>query len=154
MVAAGVIAAAVSAIVVDLASDWIWRRLSVPWTVAAVLALAAVVVVAGAWPVRQYVKGKRRRVDPLRAAAILTLGKACALGGAVLAGFYCGIALVAASVLHSPLAWLRLWQAAAACLAAVALAVAGRLAEWFCQLPPEDSGAADTTPAQPDTTPA
>jgi hypothetical protein len=155
MLAVGLVAAVASAIVVDLATGRLWQRVNVPWTVPAMLVLAAVAILAAAWPVRQYVRGKRRAIDPLRAANILTLAKACALGGAALAGVYLGIALVAAAALHSPLAWLRLWQDLAAFAAAAALAAAGRVAEWFCRLPPEDP-ARDQQPgqAQPDSSPA
>jgi hypothetical protein len=154
MAVTAICAAVASAIVVDLATGVVWRSLTVPWTVAAMLASLAAAITLVAWPVRQYVKGKRRAVDPLRAAMIAALAKACALGGATLAGVYLGIALVAAWSAHSPLAWLRLWQALAASAAAAGLAAAGRLAEWFCQLPPEDSSREDTTAGQPDTSPA
>jgi hypothetical protein len=143
-----------SAIIVNLAAGVLWPRIGIPWTVTGVLATAAMAILAAAWPIRQYVKGKRRTVDPLRAATILALAKACALGGAALAGVYLAIALVTAGELHSPLAWSRLWQALAAGLAGAGLAAAGRLAEWFCQLPPEDSAPKNPAAGRPDTSPA
>ncbi|MDR2567295.1 MAG: DUF3180 family protein [Bifidobacteriaceae bacterium] len=154
MLAVGLVAAVVSAIVVELATGRLWQHVNVPWTVPLMLAAAAVAIVLAAWPVRQYVKGKRRVIDPLRAANILTLAKACALGGAALAGAYLGVALVATGALHSPLAWQRLWQDLAACVAAVVLAAAGRVAEWFCRLPPEDPAADQAGAPQPDSSPA
>jgi hypothetical protein len=154
MLVIAVVAAAVGAVAVDLATDRLWRHVDVPWTVPAVLAAAAGAILAAAWPVRQYVRGKRRVIDPLRAANILTLAKACALGGAALAGLYLGIALIAAAQLHSPASWLRLWQDLAAFGAAAGLAAAGRVAEWFCQLPPTDAAAEPSPLGQPDSTPA
>ncbi|MDR0626163.1 MAG: DUF3180 domain-containing protein [Bifidobacteriaceae bacterium] len=144
LLALAITATAVSAAVVDLATGRLWTAVHVPWTVPGALAIVAAAILMAAWPVRQYVKGKRRRVDPIRAATTLVFAKACALSGAVLAGVYLGIALVSATVLHSPLAWTRLWQALAAFAAAAILAVAGRAAEWFCRLPPEDSGPEDS----------
>jgi hypothetical protein len=151
-IAAG--ATVVSAVVVDLATGILWKRVVVPWTVAGLLLIAAAAIVIVAWPVRQYVKGKRRSIDPIRAASIWALAKACALAGAALAGVYLGFALVATGALHSPLAWLRFWQELAAAGAAVVLAVAGRLAEGFCRLPPEDSTTKAASTGQPDSSPA
>ncbi|MDR1440856.1 MAG: DUF3180 domain-containing protein [Bifidobacteriaceae bacterium] len=147
-------AAAVTVIVVDLGTDVLWQRVAVPWTVAGLLAVAAAGILAAAWPVRQYVKGKRRRVDPLRAASVWALAKSCALAGATLAGVYLGFALVAVGELHSPLAWSRLWQDLGAFAAAAALAAAGRVAEGFCRLPPEDSSGEASNANQPDSSPA
>ncbi|MDR1188887.1 MAG: DUF3180 domain-containing protein, partial [Bifidobacteriaceae bacterium] len=154
LVLIGVAATVASAVVIDLATGVLWQRVTVPWTVAGLLLVAAAAILAVAWPVRQYVKGKRRSVDPLRAAAIWALAKACALAGAALAGVYLGAALAGAGELHSALAWLRFWQELAASGAAVVLAVAGRLAEGFCRLPPEDSNTEGSGAGQPDTSPA
>jgi hypothetical protein len=140
-----------SVVVVDRATGVLFDSVAVPWTVPALLALLAAGILLAAWPIRQYIKGKRRRIDSLRAATILALAKSCSLAGAALTGLYLGIALVGATALHSAPAWTRLWQGLAAAGAAVVLAVAGRLAEWFCRLPPE---ADDPTAAHPDPSPA
>ncbi|MDR2381518.1 MAG: DUF3180 domain-containing protein [Bifidobacteriaceae bacterium] len=143
-----------SAVLVDLATGVLFDSVTVPWAVAGLLAVLAVGICALAWPVYQYVKGKRRRVDPLRAASILALAKSCTLAGAGLFGLYLGISVVALGALQSPAAWTRLWQDLAAVLAAVLLTAAGRLAEWFCRLPPEDPKPKGRAPAGADPSPA
>ncbi|MDR2454916.1 MAG: DUF3180 domain-containing protein [Bifidobacteriaceae bacterium] len=143
-----------SAAVVDLAGGVLFERADVPWAVAALLIALAAGILLAAWPVRQYAKGNRRRIDPLRAATILALAKSCSLAGAALLGLYLGMALVEALSLHSALAWTRLWQEAAAALAALALSAAGRIAEWFCRLPPEAGEAAPAGPEPTGSSPA
>jgi hypothetical protein len=137
----------VSAAAVDLATGRLFDRLTVPWSVSALMAALAVGIVGLAWPVRQYVKGKRRHVDSLRAATILALAKSCTLTGAAMFGLYLGMSLVALDALYSPLAWSRLWQGLAAAAAAAALSAAGRLAEWCCRLPPTDGQDPPAPPA-------
>jgi hypothetical protein len=139
MLAVAGAATVASAVTVDLGTGVLFDRVEVPWAVTVLLVVLSGAILLVAWPVRQYVKGERRRVDPLRAATVLALAKSCTLAGAALAGLYLGAALIALTVLHSPLAWTRLWQELAAAGAAAALSVAGRTAEWFCRLPPEDS---------------
>jgi hypothetical protein len=143
----------VSAAVVDLSTGRLFERVTVPWSVAALMAVLSVGILGLAWPVRQYVKGKRAHVDPLRAATILALAKSCTLAGAAMFGLYLGMALVALGALHSPLAWSRLWHEWAAAAAAAALCAAGRLAEWCCRLPPTD-GHNPPTPPSGQTTPS
>jgi cytochrome bd-type quinol oxidase subunit 2 len=140
----------VSWILVDLGKRSLLKYLAVPWSVSGVILIVAGAILVAAWPVRQYTRGKRQQVDPLRAASVLALAKACTLAGAALAGLYLAMVLHAAGVLHSPLAWARLWQAAGAAGASVILTVSGRVAEWFCRLPPEEpkpDSAAESAPA-------
>ena len=123
-----------------LATELIANRwpsaLSVPWTTAAAVAFAAAVVLVAAWPVRQYVRGKRRWIDPLRAAGTLAFAKACAWAGAALAGLWTGV--VTRSILEwaSPIFHERALTAGAAALASIALTAAGLTAEHWCRLPP------------------
>jgi hypothetical protein len=140
MLALAVACALGAAGLADLATEFLVNYIHVPWTVAALLFALAVAILAAAWPVRQYVKGKRRQVDQLRAATVLALAKACTLAGASLAGVYLGLVLVAVLGAHSPAAWTRVALTVAAAAGATALAVSGRVAEWFCRLPPEDLG--------------
>ena len=143
----------VSWVILDLVSSRLGRWTMVPWTIPVLLVTVAIVILALAWPVRLYVTGKRRQVDRFRAATVLALGKACSLAGAALAGLYSGLTLVVLGQVNEGSPSSRVWACAAAALAAAVLAVAGRLVEWFCQLPPDDraekSGAkvAEPTPA-------
>jgi len=129
----------------DLTASRAARFTQVPWTVPAALVVVAVVVVLLAWPVRQYVKGKRRQVDRLRAATVVALGKACTLAGSALSGLYGAVTLtlMAKVIDGAPGRWA--WQAGAALLGAIVLTVGGRLTEWFCQLPPSE-GPPETQP--------
>jgi hypothetical protein len=139
ILATALVGALAGAAVVDLATGVLFDSVEVPWAVSVLLVSLAAGILVAAWPVRQYVVGKRRRIDPLRAATVLALAKSCTLAGAALGGAYLGVALIVAGELHSPLAWGRLWQDVAAAAAAVLLSVAGRVAEWLCRLPPTES---------------
>ncbi|MDR1798744.1 MAG: DUF3180 domain-containing protein [Bifidobacteriaceae bacterium] len=148
------VAAAASWVVVDLGTGHWFDHVQVPWTVPLALAAIAALILVAAWPVRQYVKGKRERIDRLRAATVLALAKACSLTGAALTGVYLGIGLVALRTTGSALLRERVWQAGVATLAALALALAGRLAESFCRLPPEDKGLEEAGSTRPGPAPA
>jgi hypothetical protein len=120
----------------DLFGSRLAEFLAVPWTVPAALVSVGVVVVALAWPVRQYVKGHRKQVDRFRAATVVALGKSCTLSGSALVGFYGAMAVLGLVNYLDGGPLVRVWQAGAAALAALMLVAAGRIAEWFCQLPP------------------
>jgi hypothetical protein len=130
-------AAAVSLVGLDLASGLLSSYLVVPWSVTALMLAMAAAILAAAWPVRQYVKGRRRRIDPLRAASVVALAKACALAGAALTGLYLAMAVLSLAERHSLTALAQPWQEIAAVGAAIVLTIAGRVGEWFCRLPPE-----------------
>jgi len=122
----------------DLATSRLGHFMAVPWTVPALLLIMAGLIVVLGWPVRQYVKGQRRHVDRLRAASVVALGKACTLAGSALTGLYSALTLVVLGQVNAGSPSGRVWPCAAAALAAAVLAAAGRLVEWFCQLPPDD----------------
>jgi len=123
----------------DLAKSRLGHFMVVPWTVPVLEVVMAGLIVALGWPIRQYVKGKRRHVDRLHAATVVALGKACALAGSALTGLYGALTLVVLIQVNAGSPSGRVLSCAAATLAAAALAAAGRLVEWFCQLPPEDN---------------
>jgi hypothetical protein len=112
--------------------------LGVPWPVVALLLVMAGVALAAAWPVRQYIRGKRRWTDPLRAARVVAFAKACALAGSGLVGAYLGLCVFALSRWDAPAFHGRALWAGGASLAALALAAAGLAAERWCRLPPAD----------------
>ncbi|MFC8924086.1 DUF3180 domain-containing protein [Cellulosimicrobium sp. NPDC057127] len=112
----------------------------VPWVVdVAIGALAAAVLWAG-WTVRAYQKGRRPGLDAIRAARTFVLAKAAALTGALLAGWYGAQVLVTLPDLAIEPRRDRAVAAGVAVVCAVVLAVAGLVAERFCQLPPRDGG--------------
>jgi len=65
----------------------------VPWLVVAVELLLAALVFMMGWAVRQFLRGKRPDLSPIRAARTAVLAKACCYTGAPLAGWYGGQAL-------------------------------------------------------------
>ncbi|OLT48110.1 DUF3180 domain-containing protein [Cellulosimicrobium sp. CUA-896] len=110
----------------------------VSWVVdVAIVALALAVLWAG-WTVRAYQKGRRPGLDAIRAARTFVLAKAAALTGALLAGWYGAQVLVTLPDLAIEPRRERAVAAGVAVACAVVLAVAGLVAERFCQLPPRD----------------
>lgn len=122
----------------------------VPWLVIAVEVLIATVVLTMGWAVRQYLRGKRPTLNPIRAARTAVLAKASCYTGAVLTGWYGGQVLVVLGDLAIASQRARAGSAALAMLGALIMAVVGLVVEWFCRIPPPEDGAArdgDRTPS-------
>lgn len=108
----------------------------VPWPAAAATAALAVVVLSAGLPVRRWVHGSREQVlDPLVAMRTLVLAKSAAYGGALLAGWFAGQALVLLPDLVGDRRG-RFLVAALATAAAVGVSVAGLVVQNWCKLPP------------------
>ncbi|MDR0944749.1 MAG: DUF3180 domain-containing protein [Bifidobacteriaceae bacterium] len=143
---------AVGRLVWGLAGSDAVRRLTAPWAVALLLALGAVALAVAGFRVRRYVRGRVPRVNPLRAARLVLVAKACALAGPLLGGWYAVLGWAAATEWISPASHGRVWQDAASAAAAIMLGVAGLAAEHWCQLPPADDGpAGDVSGPAPET---
>ena len=113
--------------------------ISLPITLVAI----AAVVLALAWPVRQAVKGTRKRpINPIVASRTAVLAKSSSLAGAVLTGLTVGVAYFVFTRSVVPGAATTV-PTGAAVLGAIALLVAGLVAEALCTLPPEDPGASE-----------
>ena len=110
------------------------------WVVAPILVVVAALVLWAASAVRSFLRGRRPSLDPIRAARTAALAKASSLTGALLAGWYAGQALLTLPHLQVEAQQGRAWSAGAAAVAAVVLAVAGLVAERFCELPPPGDG--------------
>jgi hypothetical protein len=137
--------AAVAWFVLDLWTRQGGRVLPLPWFAAVAIGLVAVVVAVLGWEVRRSVRGQRSApLDPLFAARVVVLAKAAVFAGAVLAGWYAAQGLVVLFNV-SGLRRERLLVAGVTALAAVALSVAGFLAQRWCRLPDDDEpgGAVD-----------
>lgn len=119
----------------------------VPWTVAAVLLVLAGLVLRLGLQVRQYQRGKKPDLPALRAARTAVLGKASALAGGMLAGWYGAQVVVLVLDLANEHLRSAALAAGAATLAAVVLAVVGLVVERFCRLPPpSDEASAEGEP--------
>jgi hypothetical protein len=105
--------------------------------VVALVGIAAIVVVLG-WPIRQVVRGKRkRRVDPFFAMRVLVFAKASSLTGALLTGAAAGLVVFALTRSALPLLP-GVWADVFTLLAALALVIAGLVVENWCRIPPDD----------------
>lgn len=137
--------AIVGAVACALTALGVWSSLrggatpvDVPWTTLPVAVVAAFVVLAMAWTVRQYKRGKRARLDPQRAVRTVLVSQASAYAGALLSGVYGGYALMLLpDWSHEP----RREIAIAALLSALGgllMLAAGIVGEWWCRIGPDD----------------
>jgi hypothetical protein len=119
-----------------------WDMPPVPWTAAIGLLLVACLVYSAAIPVRRLTNGspRARPMDPLRAARTAVLGKATAYAGALILGWYLAQVLLLAPDLDIPARRSQAVRAGVTALAALAVCLAGLLAERMCRVPPDDRG--------------
>jgi Protein of unknown function (DUF3180) len=109
-----------------------------PGTLVLVLFGIAAVLLALGWPIRQFVRGKRkRRIDPFRAMRTLLFAQASSLMGSLLAGAAIGAVLYLFSR-PVPAGGASAWLTGGALVGAVAVAVSGLVVEQWCRLPPQD----------------
>lgn len=115
-----------------------WDVPVVPWSLPGTLLLVTAGVLVGSLSFRRRLRGSADAppLDPLHAARMAVLAKACSHAGALLGGAYGGIAV--GLLLHSSSEARRGDAVVAGCaaLAALALAGVGLLLERWCRLPP------------------
>ncbi|MDR1293935.1 MAG: DUF3180 family protein, partial [Bifidobacteriaceae bacterium] len=92
-------------------AEWWPAWLVAPWPVSALLILLGAGILAQAWPIRQFVRGKRPDVDRRTSAGILALAKACSLVGAGVGGVYLGVVWRVIVDWVSPVLRGQLWYA-------------------------------------------
>jgi hypothetical protein len=136
---------AVVGVVVGVASAALWLAITrtgrlvpaPPWLAALALVALAVLVLWFAWPVRRYLRsGGSRSIDPIRAARAVVLAQAGALTGGAAAGWYAGQVVAIATDLSLMVNQGRLWRVLLMVALAVALAVAGFVAQRWCRVDP------------------
>jgi hypothetical protein len=110
----------------------------VPWTAPLGVVLIAAMVGVLAWTTHQRIQVRRERVEPHRAVAFLVLGKASALGGAMVGAGYLVFALMFVARWEADAPRERVIRAGIAVLAGIALAVAGLFLERSCRVPRDD----------------
>lgn len=143
--------AAVVALVVSGIGLVLWRSRGgelpvMPWLGVLPLLLISVLVLVSGWRVRRSVRAPGPTTflpSPQWARGALVAAQACALGGAVLLGWY-----VANVVLHLPnvdVPSVRdlMLRALVSALAALVVTVSGFLAQAWCRLPPVDEDEED-----------
>lgn len=115
----------------------------VPWTAPIGLILVAALVGALAYATHQRIQVRRERIEPQRAVALLVLGKASALAGALVAGGYFAFALMFLTRLDAAAPRDRVIRSAVAIVAGAALCIVGLLLERACKVPTEPDEDAD-----------
>lgn len=125
--------------VAENAPEW----LTAPWPLAVLLLAVAVAVGILAWPVRQFIRGKRRELDPLRAAATAALAKACSLVGVGIAGAYAAVALRCLLDWAAPATHDRVLLAGFTVVAGLGLAAAGQIGQLWCRIPPRQDSSGE-----------
>lgn len=108
---------------------------SIPWSAPIGLFVVAALVGALAWSTHQQIQVRRERMEPQRAVALLVLGKASALGGALVAGGYLGYALSFVSSFQAEGPRERVIHSLVAIVGGLALAAVGLLLERACRVP-------------------
>lgn len=137
LVAAAVICAALGWGLVEVVYAWNGRLVPVPWLAAAALWLLAAAVAYWAWVGRPRLQRRpgARPMPPVVAARTAALAMAASRIGAVVAGFYAGIAVAMLTHLVTETGLTTFWSATAAALGAAALVAAGLWLEHICRLP-------------------
>ncbi|HEY5820930.1 MAG TPA: DUF3180 domain-containing protein [Propionibacteriaceae bacterium] len=110
----------------------------VPWTAPLALVLITALVGVLAYTTRQRIQIRHERMEPQRAVAFLVLGKASALGGALVAGAYLGFALNFVGRMDAAGPRDRVIRSAVAVGVGIVLCVAGLLLERACKVPGND----------------
>jgi len=142
LVGLAVVAAALGWGLVHVVDSWTGRLLPVPW-----LAAAAMWLLAGAtlyWAVasrpRLEVRLGAKPMPPVVAARTAALSLAASRGGALVAGFYAGVAVAMVPSIAIPTGGATFWSATFASLGALVLVLAALWLERICRLPigPDD----------------
>jgi Protein of unknown function (DUF3180) len=148
LVAVAAVVTVVGWVVLDVLRDQGVTPPPVPWLVVLVLLVIAGVVLRMGWAVRQFLRGRKPDLDPIRAARTAVLAKASCYTGSSLLGWYLAqVLLVVADLDIEPLRE-RAVAAAIAAGGAALLAVVGLVVEHMCQVPPPSDD--DAEKAGPD----
>jgi len=108
---------------------------SIPWSAPIGLFVVGALVGALARSTHQQIQVRRERMEPQRAVAFLVLGKASALGGALVAGGYLGYALSFVGRFEADGPRERVIRSLVAMVGGIALGAAGLLLERACRVP-------------------
>ena len=137
-----VLAAAIGWGLVQVIDAWFGRLLPVPWLAAAALWLLAAATLY--WTITSRPRLQRRPgakpMPPVVAARTAALAMAASRGGAIVGGFYAGVAVAMVPSIGIPTGSATFWSATAAAVGALALVVAALWLEHVCRLPigPDD----------------
>jgi hypothetical protein len=149
LLAVAAVAAAVGWGVTRLVDAFAGRSLPVPWTAPAVMVVLALALALWARGTRDRLARKpgTKRMEPLVAARSAALSMAASRTGAVVAGFYVGVAIALAPMWDVPYVRERILVSLAAVGGAVLVVLAALWLERVCRLPPQDDDSTDTDDA-------
>lgn len=108
------------------------------WIVPVILGLLGVLVLVLAWTVRKYAKGELKDIEPRRAFTTLVLAKSLSIAGSALTGWYIGQILVVIPRADSPYYSEIMLECGISAGLGLFDVIAGIVAEWWCQLPPNE----------------
>jgi hypothetical protein len=142
LIGLAVVAGAVGWGLVHVVDAWAGRLLPVPWLAAAAMWLLAGATAYWALASRPRLQGRpdSKPMPPVVAARTAALAMAASRGGALVAGFYAGVAVAMAGSISVPTGATTFWSATFASLGAIALVAAALWLERICRLPigPDD----------------
>lgn len=142
LLALAVLLGAVGWGVVQIVDSWMGRLLPVPWLAAAAMWLLAGATLYWAVASRPRLQGRpgAKPMPPVVAARTAALAMAASRGGALVAGFYAGVAVAMVPSVGIPSGASTFWSAALASAGALALVAAALWLEHLCRLPigPDD----------------
>ena len=147
LLALALVACVLGAVIADLVDTATGRRLPVPWTT--VLTLAVIVAGLLTWTLYFRAKLKREgsRINPFMAMRTAALAMAASRFGALVAGFFAGVALWFATDLTTGLARERLLACAASVLCGAVMVAVALWLERICRLPEDPEAESPADPA-------
>lgn len=137
LIAIGVISAALGWGTVQIVAAWLGRLVPVPWLAGAALVLVAGALAYWTYQARPRLQG-RPGVKPMEgivAARSAALAMAASRIGALVGGFYAGIAVGMIGSIGTPSGAQTFWAATVAAVGALALVVAAVWLEHSCRIP-------------------
>ena len=119
------------------------RVLQVPWLAAATLWVVALAMMMWALLSRPRLQRKpgAKTMPPLMAARTAALAMAASRAGALVTGFYAGVALASLPHFDTPAGMTTTWASAGSAVGALALVAAALWLEYLCRLPLDDDRA-------------
>jgi hypothetical protein len=143
VVAVAVVFAAIGWAVVRIVDAWFGRLIAVPWLSAAAMWLLAAATLYWAISSRPRLEGRPgvRPMPPIVAARTAVLAMAASRVGAVVAGFYGGVAIAMLGSLGTETGQTTAWTSALACAGSLVLVGAALWLERICRIPvdPDDT---------------
>lgn len=142
LVGIAVICAALGWGTVQIVAAWLGRLVPVPWLAAAALWLVAGALAWWTFQARPRLQGRPdvKPMEAIVAARSAALAMAASRIGAVMAGFYAGVAIGLVASIGTPSGLQAFWSSTIAAAGAVGLAAAALWLEHSCRVPLDRDG--------------